>query len=274
MAWQRVGEVSAAVTAGATTTRDVDITSAAGRVTGTIVVNGSALENASLQVLGCTAWFSDQEGRFSMYLPPGTYTADIRGPSGLVRAISFQSTAGQTTDLGTVDLQAGIGGLQGTVYWNGMPATGRRPGNIFASIAAAGAGNYTDEQTAAYSFQNLSVGTHTVSFFASGCGMEWQKLAEVSAVVTSGATTMRDVDITSAAGRVTGTIVVNGSALENASVQVLGCTAWFSDQAGRFSMYLPPGTYTAEVRGQSGLIGTFTFQSTSGQTTDLGNIGD
>jgi cell division septation protein DedD len=94
------------VSAGVTTTADIDVTSASGQAVGVITVNGALLANPSIWVTSSGGnrlyYVGDAAGNFVLLLPPGSYTATVSGASGQVDTFAFGITAGQTRYLGEV----------------------------------------------------------------------------------------------------------------------------------------------------------------------------
>ena len=104
--------VPTVVSAGATATADVDLTSTAGRVTGVITVNGVPFQASSIYTSSNHAFAaSDSNGNFAFLLPPGSYTAEVRSAiSSLLGTFTFSVTAGQTTTVFPASHTIGPGG--------------------------------------------------------------------------------------------------------------------------------------------------------------------
>jgi hypothetical protein len=167
----------------------------------------------------------------------------------------------------SIDFDAGT--LQGSVIWNGAPVTGDSVTTIYVSVPTIG-GTYINP-SGGYRLDAVPPGTYRVEPYANGCpGQDSSRLGTIETTVIGGATTTADLDITATAGRVVGGITVNGQPLPYPGVSVPSlCGSWHSTFDGRFSHLIPPGTYTAEVRGPSGYLGSFTFSVVAGQTTDV-----
>jgi hypothetical protein len=94
-----LASASSTVAGGSTATLNVELSTGAGLVTGTAIVNGSALPNPQISISSlCGTWASKSDGTYFQYLPPGTYTAQVTGPSGgSLGTFTFTIVAGQTT---------------------------------------------------------------------------------------------------------------------------------------------------------------------------------
>ena len=131
---------------------------------------------------------------------------DIRVRNQLIGSFTADVLAGQTTDLGTIDLQNGT--FRGTVMWHGTPASDAEINGL--SIYEAARGEITFLQGASYAF-TLPVGTHTFGLYDTQCFAPQQPaLATTTFDLTAGAATTADLDLTDTAGKVTGTITLNG----------------------------------------------------------------
>jgi len=245
----------ATVSAGATTTADIDLTNTAGEVTGTITVNGTPLKFP--QLYSSFGYKGDINGNFVLLIPPGTYTVTVASDSGVVGTIpqSVSVTAGETTNLGVVNF--GIGNLQGTLYWNGAPVTGLATNSSYNALQIQNAAGTVrvDPNTGQYSFTNIGVGTYTSNVYNTNLTVGQGAPATVSA----GATTTADIDLTNTAGEVTGTITVNGTPLK--FPQLYSSFGYKGDINGNFVLLIPPGTYTVTVASDSGVVGTCTMTS-------------
>lgn len=141
-------------------------------------------------------------------------------------------------------------------------------------VRAASSDRSINVTTGSYSFTNIAVGTYTPTVFNYNTPFQIGQGAPV--VVSAGATTTADIDVTSASGQAVGVITVNGAPLANPSIWVTSSGGnrlyYVGDAAGNFVLLLPPGSYTATVSGASGQVDTFAFGITAGQTTYLGEV--
>ena len=277
---------SVTVTAGATTAANVDITATAGQVIGSITLNGQPVANPIVEVTAMcggpawaaagypgAGWFTDGTGNFAHFLPPGDYSADVAEPNGVhLGSIPFTVIAGQTTDVGVNDYATGS--ITGSVTWNGSVVSGAGVEKIRVGMqGGVGADLNVD---GSYSILNLLPGTYSDGLFASSgddrCDSASTLLADANSVeVTAGATTVSNYDITATAGRVLGTITINGTPLPFPTIvdQALCGQPWSSDGSGNFENYMPVGSYTAAVSSSTGPLGTFDFSITAGQSTEV-----
>lgn len=256
--YTRLAQTSLTVAAGATTTANFDLSAVAGRVIGAITVNGSAPSYASVSI-HCGG-IGAPSGLFSALLAPGSYSADVYGPSGQLGSFSFDVTAGATTQLGTIDFSAGT--AKGTISWNGAALSATDYVYVNAgswSVSTDGSGNYVAEQVAP--------GTYDLTIHDGVC---YSALGHAPVTVAAGAIATTDFDVTSSAGRVVGSIMVDGAPVPYASVSVQ-CGS-IGAPGGSFSALLAPGTYSADIYGASGRLGSTSFSVTAGATTDLGSI--
>jgi hypothetical protein len=269
------GPRSASVSAGATTTADIDVNSKAGEVTGVIKLNGSphhASISIPLEPAPSVGFGSDPDGNFAILLPQGSYTANVGAGCDILGTFPFDITAGLTTDAGTHDLEAG--NLQGTVKWNGTPVS------AWAEDFVVFGGGLpvlpVSRETGSYSVEDCAPGTHTLNVFvAPPFAPELQVGGPVAADVSAGVTTTADIDLNSKAGRVTGVIKVNGNphpaVISIPLPEPVPPLGFGSDPDGNFAILLPEGSYTAQIRSPANpsLLGTFGFSVSAGDTTDV-----
>jgi hypothetical protein len=265
-----IGQTTAMVVGGATTVADIDLTPTAGRIVGTIHVNGSPLPYPQISIPAfCGSWQSTNDGAFAHLLPPGTYTANVAGAGGTLGSFPFTVVAGETTDVGTVSLETS--NIEGTLLWNGSAVTGPGTSTIFVGIPSL-TGVYIHAD-GTYHLVGLPPGTYTTGVFGNGCFIPAYQIGTATTAVAGGETKTADIDLTSTAGRVTGTIQVNGAPLPYPAISIPSlCGSWQSDSAGAFHHFLAPGKYVADVAGNSGKIGSISFDVVAGQTTDLGTV--
>ena len=270
-----LGETSFVVSAGSVTTANVDLTASAGRVAGVVTVNGVPLPGAWIVLdLPCVTLVADGSGAFAGLLPPRSYSAGVYSSSGRLGSLAFTVTAGETIDVGAVDLAAG--NVQGLILWNGAPVSTQDRGwenswyqpYAFESDALA-----FRPVNGGYSAPNVAPGAHTVGLFlfSLGCGYgdptqvaATNRLGETSFTVTAGSTTTADFDLSQTAGRVTGSIAINGVPSPVNIDLGIPCAGINTDEVGAFSRVLPPGPYVAQILGSSGLAGSFSFTVVAG----------
>ena len=268
------GTTSASVTSGQTTTANIDITAATGRVSGMIAVNGSVVTNPKISVSGaCLQWQTLASGAFLQYLLPGSYTATVAATNATIGTFNFTVTAGQTTNVGTISFTTG--NLSVIPSFNGAAISSPSLARMTAFITPGpAAGVALDPTQANFAFQNFSPGSYTVGIYQNNCAVAAGQLATFSTNIQGGSTTTSRPELASSAGLVTGTATVNGSALANPQISITNqCGTWASRSDGTYFQYLPPGTYTAQVAGPSGsTLGSFTFTVVAGQTT-VANFG-
>ncbi|HXU06525.1 MAG TPA: PxKF domain-containing protein [Polyangia bacterium] len=112
-----MGAVSVTTIAGSPAVANIDLTPFTGKLVGQLTVNGAwfipgeevtlsvnGLMNLGASVLGCPIVKSEASGRVETYLTGGTYSAVVTTSRGnRLGYLNFVITAGQVTDLGTVD---------------------------------------------------------------------------------------------------------------------------------------------------------------------------
>ena len=260
----KVGEAEIEVLSGSTTTATVDISGGAGRVVGSVSVNGAALTSYTLvDQYGCPV-FPNDASAFAAYLPPGARTFNVFGPSGLLGSFGVEVVAGETMDVGALNFESGA--IDGTIVWNGAPAT--NSGGFYLHVP--GVITRQADFTGDFTIDAFQPGAYTFGVFTSHCpGNEHYKVGEAEIEVLSGSTTTATVDISGGAGRVVGSVSVNGAALTSYTlVDQYGCPV-FPNDASAFAAYLPPGARTFNVFGPSGLLGSFSVDVVAGETTDV-----
>lgn len=272
----KLGEASVVVMADTTTIADVDLTESAGRVKGSISVNGEPVSDPELwyrsaDVSGCVHFsVGSASGVFSRLLSPGNYVVEIHDASSILAQLSFAVTAGKTTDLGSIDVS--VGDVSGTFFWGGTQISESDAYNLYL-FEPDGISDFPWPYDGTYSLENVPAGSHTLGVHGTGCADA--PLGETSFTVSAGLLTTADFDLTPTTGRVTGTITVNGAPLEGGALQFRpasgsGCWQYTQpDPNGVFSRLLLPGTYTTVVYNNAGVLGSFNFPVLAGDMTDV-----
>src|SRR5262249_59082013 len=154
------------------------------------------------------------------------------------------------------------------------PVSGLGTTALFTVIPSV-IGQYLDP-SGSYSFGQIAPGSYALSLLANGCGTDASLLGSTTATVAAGSAATADFDITAVAGRLTGQITLNGTPLPFPTIAVSGVCApspsQTSDGLGNFSMFLQPGSYTADVFSNSSRVGSFTFTVVAGQETALATV--
>ena len=268
----KIGETTFSLAPGATITSNFDLTTTAGRVTLTLL--GNTVLDARLDIQGqvCThTTYADEQGSFSRLLAPGSYRAELHSATVVFRSFTFNVDAGQTTDLGPIEIVGG--NAQGAILWNKEPIAARDAIDLYLyepeSVSA-----WTSQPS--YTLRELSPGTHVVELHVDSCiGFASSKIGEVTFDASPATNVTADFDLTSTAGRLNGSILSGGIAPANARVEIraTGCTnVAYVDSAGGFSRLLAPGAYWAEVHSFAGIIDSFPFLIEAGKTTEMGTI--
>jgi hypothetical protein len=247
--------------------QDFDLTPTVGRVTGALTANGTPL-SATLVFASCGGAGVPANNTFDAFLPSGTYAATIRGGTSsgnlALGSFSFSVAAGQTTDVGAIDVP--LGSLHGNVTWNGAPLSALDAQRFVFEVGAPYAFGLNAD--ASYALPLLPPGPISLDVLAYACA--YQAVSHTPATVSAGAATTADLDITAGVGRVSGIVAVNGAPAGVVNVILNACTGFSTASDGTFtSPLLPPGSYTATAKTARGLA-TFSFTVIAGQTTDLG----
>jgi hypothetical protein len=246
-----VARASFAVTAGQTTTADLDLTSTFGRAAGTLVVNGAPAVNMALGFDATPPPYgyrvsTDGSGQFSTLLLPGSHFLYwARGTDGVTHSCStaFSVAAGQTTSLGTIALDDG--GVQGTILFNGAPIGNLEAAGLQLSVEGPSSpGTLPALTSASYAIAGLSPGPTTV--FVSGVG---GAIGFVSVTVVAGSVATADIDVTPGAGRVSGNVAPGDAPVPPTGLPILmsGGPSATTDASGNFSWLLSPGNYSPIV---------------------------
>jgi len=297
-ATNKLGETIFTVTAGATTSTVFDLSATAGRVTGSIALNGVPFSDARIAFdpqcsntdfsFGNGDGFSyssvypteandslsptfpvGQDGSFARLLAPGSYTAHVSDSSGRLQSLSFDVTAGQTTSVGNIDIQ--VGAVQGTVFWNGAPIGTLESVGQRMHVAEPG-GLSSQLEGSSYSVATLSPGLHTLGLYTGYCTDLADRIGETAFTVNVGATTTADFELKDTAGKITGSVTANNVPVRTFITTDNSCIQFASDETGRFARLLPPGEFGATFYGPDGQFGTFTFSILAGQTTDVDSV--
>ncbi|HXU06524.1 MAG TPA: hypothetical protein VN903_36465, partial [Polyangia bacterium] len=258
-------------------TLNIDLTSAQGRVAGSLALRGAPtqtpvfIENCPANPFGgppsaATVVFDFAFGTiantFSKLVPAiGTYTLGAPGWG----SKTVQIAAGQTTDLGLWDAHPGT--IQGHLSWNGAPAPSGTAieGKLPSSSSQYDSWSAFTGSTGAYSASNLPFGTYATRAANIPCA----GAADTGPVTLppDGSETF-DADLTPLAGRVTGTLKFNG--VPGGGSIRLACGAFISaDATGNFtSGLIGPGTFSGNLFNASGTtVGPVTVTVVAGQTT-------
>ena len=218
-----------------------------------------------------------------MLLPPGTHTIQFYATPTPYEQVFLRNpvavlSAGQTTSLGPVDYLTGA--IAGTIYWNGSPVDGAWldfVGSGFVQVRPA------SQPTSRVALQRVAAnGTYAVStvppddyFTTVDFAVGGPPLGASSTVsVTASGSTAADIDTTATAGKLTGTLTANGTAISGyAYFPASGNQSNISN--GTFTLLLPPGTHTIQFYAtptpyeQVFLFGVEAVVVVAGQTTNL-----
>jgi hypothetical protein len=229
-----------------------------GYVTGCVTANGVPV-SGSLGNLGPIT-----DCGFTILLPPGSYSKQIRIGSSVAGTLDFPIEDGVTTVRGTVEvpIDLSVGTLEGAVKWYGSPIDPAwlNSGTVdldppYGTSALASNGTY--------SIASIEAGTtYTPILKARGA-----ELARGTATpVNAPGPDVADIHTESTAGLVTGYVTTNGTPV-NGYLGDLGAIT-----NGSFAFLLLPGNYSEQVRIGSSVAGTLDFPISVGGTTVRGTI--
>src|SRR5579859_5712384 len=274
-----VPAVPVTIVAGQTTKVEFDVSSAVGIVTGKVLINGQPVGDGT-GVCGSTngqvcTGLPSGDGSFKLLLPAGAGTGTVWANScqcNVIGNFKFTVGAGQSTDVGTVDVAQG--NLETDVVYQGQPpsATGAACDFNHTLDGFGFLGDLCDSQVQ----NNIPVGQYTLHLgYGFGSG---DLVPAVPVTIVAGQTTKVEFDVSSAVGIVTGKVLINGQPVGDGtgvcgSTNGQVCTGLPSGD-GSFKLLLPAGAGTGTVWANScqcNVIGNFNFSIVAGQTTDAGN---
>jgi hypothetical protein len=245
---------------------NVDITNNAGQVNGAFSKPLSGTVRLTLNDGDCGSIETNADGRLAAFMPPGHYDADVFSvrDAALIDRISFDVTAGETTDLGDHSYTPSASDVTGTVFLNGLPASaaGLSMGGDLSGDVSSGDGTYRTT--------GVAPGSHVGQVLL--CG---QTVAQQPFTTFGGPDTILDFDIMSAAGFIAGTITVDGSPAANASFAGPGNCTFQTDASGRFQVLLPGSsfTFTTLVTSTGGsAVSNQVITVFGGDTIDIGTV--
>lgn len=158
----------------------------------------------------CIGWGGSPDGSFTTYLKPGTYTATVYGPSGVLGTFTFPITAGATTDVdfgttppgsnvpvqleGGLDQPGGVSIVFETVTTAGSTvvvgsAVGPAPPTGYSVVGLNGGPRYWDLETTAgypgsirvcfrYDVSDLQGNENRLELRHYGDGNQWEDITE------------------------------------------------------------------------------------------------
>jgi uncharacterized protein with FMN-binding domain len=250
--------VNFTITAGQTTTVDVEISGQIGIVTGRVFSNGQPAVNYHVYPGTETGdGYTDATGRFSMYVLAGAGTATVYGSNVQLAMFPFTGVAGQTVDVGTI--ATSTGNVTVRVLYQGQPL--QHPCRLYFSSQTHGFGCGT-------SYQNVATGNFTLT------ESHGYPIPPVNFTITAGQTTTVNVEISGQIGIITGRVFSNGQPAVNYHVYPGTETGdGYTDATGRFYMYVLAGPRTGYVFGSGVQLATFGYLGVAGQTRDIGTVG-
>jgi uncharacterized protein YegP (UPF0339 family) len=269
-------ETAVTVSPNTLTTYQPEMSASMGLVSGILNING-ALPPAGVYNIGVSANSTSigASGYFRFLLPAGNHVADVSGPSGVLKQVSFTITAGQELNLGTVAVVDAQGSLTIQPLYQSQPLSTMTDTqfNFVAEVRKGGAffdGTAIGPGQASITY-HPQAGAYTVATFAQLTGATLTPPAGVT-VVANTLTTFQP-EMASAMGLVKGILKINGISppADIYRIQVSASELSVSS-SGTFRFLLPAGNHTADVRGPTGLLQQIPFTITAGQELNLGNV--
>ena len=158
-----------------------------------------------------------------------------------------------------------VGGIQGTVLWDGVPIDSKLANAPCALrvradnyIDVASDGTYLFPSLPADANYDLNVGSSQDVIIFAGPNV----------TVVGGSTLTQDIDLTSAFSLVTGVVEVSGSAYASPYLDInYGGLCQVGGADGSFALLLPPGDYGVAVRSAAQQCADASFTFTVGAAT-------
>ena len=252
------------VTAGQTTTVDVEVGGGMGVITGTVLINGLVPNPAPYVIPAPTPGYSvtDNTGRFRFLAVAGAGTGRVQNQSNgnIMANFSFNVPAGTELDIGNIAISSGNANIR--TLFNGQPMPGLCNMNYSSAAGTISCNG---------SYQNIPAGSYTLTSY------QGYPIPAVPFTVTAGQTTAVDVEVGGGMGVITGTVFINGFVRNPAPYVIPAPTPGYSvtDNTGRFRFLALAGPGSGRVQNQSNgnILANFTFNAVAGQVRDLGSIG-
>jgi hypothetical protein len=256
------------VVAGQSAVADFDVTSKVGLLTANFTRNGTT-GRVSYRLAERPCFGGSADGPLVAYLLPGSYTLEVYlREAAPAHRITFTVFAGQTVDLGTIDVAAGS--VAGTISWQGQPFS-RVNSTQALDVIVSNGGRTTARSGGFYQLTELYSGVHGLAVVNNGCPEDGFAFAGFETEIPAAGQANVDLDLTSLAGRLTVTTTVNGNPTGSFRVREHPCAIWSSSE-GLTSVLLKPGSYTVDLVAGNVVLGSFPATIVAGQETNLGTL--
>jgi carbon monoxide dehydrogenase subunit G len=277
------------LTGGQTTPVVFDITPVRGKIVGTVQVNGSPAPDGQYQICidgsGCGMLAG---GSYALLARPGSGSVKLESMMSLavISTIPFTVVAGQTTDLGALNVQ--LASLAVDLLYNGQsigpafgpPLAGTAQGDKCFNVTVDGQSSAS--VCGATTVPNLPPGQHTIGlqqFTAGGPppgGTYTDVQTPVTVTLVGGQSTPVAFDISTLRGKISGVVHINGQAPPDGQYQVClgtggGCGQIFG---GQFTLFTRPGSGTGTLQNMMQLttLANFSYIVAAGKTTLIGGV--
>jgi hypothetical protein len=276
--------VIATIVAGQRTSVPLDLSQSRGMVTGTLQVNGAAPPPG--QYMACVTNYgcSGTGGTFNLLVRPQStsgYISGMSSPGVHAADFTFNVAAGQTTDVGAVNVQFGTAAID--MLFNGHSIGSSPQGDKCFTLAIDGVTNGIPSLCSPMDVPNIAPGVHTFVLKQQPFGVILPGALEdasptVTATIVGGQRTAVPLNLSQSRGMVTGTLKVNGAAPPDGQYMVCvtnyGCSM-ISGTGGVFNMLVRPQSTSGYISGMIAPnvhLADFTFIVSAGQTTLVGGI--
>jgi hypothetical protein len=275
------GPIPITLVNGQTTVQTTEVASHVGFVTGKVLVNGGAPRPGIdyyyvCAIDGCN--FSlGADGSFSVWTHAGSGSGEVHhgGSFATVKTFGYTAVAGQTADIGGVNLQLGAATLEVNLSYHGQPLS--QTGADACSFEVRLDDNRVGGLCGSATFQALESGTRAFKLVANDdrIGGYRTLVGPTPLVLTGGQTTVHNVDVSGSMAMLTGRITING---QPPTERYLVCASNGCDSSlnpdGTFLLFAHPGSGTGQVKnGRTfAVLRTFGYNAVAGQTTLVGTV--
>ena len=282
-----LGEGQATLVAGQSTTVTIDLSQYASLVKGTLRANTAtptAYEYVVCGVVNDCYYVSSSDGTFAYVDVPASHTAIFTGQNSFAKigSVPYTGTAGETADLGTVQLQSGkldlqflFGGI--SLATLGVSESQSCPFSLYMDPSPSNQyGDYVrsicGSDVTGLTVGPLPTGSHTFQILYSGT-----IVSSASINLAAGATVMQGFELGGSMGLITGKLTTNG-APPTQDRQYVACSfinaCYFAAKTTGDFKYPELAGQHSQTLERAGATGGATIDVTlaAGETKDLGTV--